>query len=135
VVGVTVTAAVEPVAVGTARGCRDRGDAAQVRKGGLAAQPLGVVAGGDQQLPGGVDPDPGQGQQGGGDCADQLLELGVELGEFGLELLPTAGQDPHGGLGGRRSAGERPGPQGGAGGDQGLGLEAKQRLAQLFGAL
>jgi hypothetical protein len=106
-----------------------------VGEGGLATQPLGVVAGGDQQLPGGVDPDPGQGDQGGGDRADQFLELGVKLGELGLELLPAAGQDPQGGFGGGGGAGDRSWPQGGAGIDQGLGLEAEQRLAQLFGAL
>jgi hypothetical protein len=59
VVGPAVAAAVQPVAVGAARGCRDRDGAAQMRQGGLRAQPLGVVARGDQQLPGGVDPDPG----------------------------------------------------------------------------
>jgi hypothetical protein len=88
--------------VGAARGRGDGGDAAQMGEGGLATQPLGVVTGGDQQLPGGVDPDPGQGDQGGGDRADQFLELGVKLGELGLELLPSAGQDPQGGFGGQR---------------------------------
>jgi hypothetical protein len=63
-------------------------------EGGLGAESLGGVAGGDQQLPGGVDPDPGQGQQGGGGRTDQRPQLGVELGEFGLELLPAAGQVP-----------------------------------------
>jgi hypothetical protein len=65
VVGLAVAAAVESVAVGAARGRGDGGGAAQVGEGGLAMEPLGVVAGGDQQLPGGVDPDPGQGDQGG----------------------------------------------------------------------
>jgi hypothetical protein len=63
-----------------------------MREGSLGAQPLGVVAGGDQQLPGGVDPDPRQGQQGGGGRGDQRPELAVELVEFGLELLPAPGQ-------------------------------------------
>jgi hypothetical protein len=73
---------------------------------------LGVVSGGDQQLAGGVDPDPGQRHQGRGGRGDQVLELAVELGEFGLELLPAAGQDPQGGLGGGDGAGEWSGPQG-----------------------
>jgi hypothetical protein len=60
VVGLAVTAAVEALAVGAARGRRDRRDAAQVREGGLPAEPLGVVAGGDQQLVSGVDPNSGQ---------------------------------------------------------------------------
>jgi hypothetical protein len=92
VVGLAVAAAVEAVAVGAARGRRDRGDATQLGEGRLATQPLGVVAGGDQQLAGGVDPDPGQRDQGGGGRGDQDLELVVELGELGLELLPAAGQ-------------------------------------------
>ena len=66
VVGVAVAAAIQPVAVGPARGRRHGGGAAQVREGRLGAQPLGVVAGGDQQLPGGVDPDPGAGRPGWG---------------------------------------------------------------------
>ena len=60
VVGVAVAAPVESVAVGAARGRRDGGGAAQMGEGGLGAEPLGVVAGGDQQLPGGVDPTPGR---------------------------------------------------------------------------
>ena len=75
--------------MGAARGRRDGGGAAQLREGGLGAEPLGVVTGGHQQLPGGVDPDPGQGDQGRGDRGDQQLELAVELGELGLELLPA----------------------------------------------
>jgi hypothetical protein len=51
-VGVAVPAAVQPVPAGLARAGRDGGDAAQVGEGGLAAQPLGVLAGGDQQLAG-----------------------------------------------------------------------------------
>ena len=42
VVGVAVAAAVQPVAVGAARGRRDRGGAAPVGEGGLDPQPLGV---------------------------------------------------------------------------------------------
>ena len=44
VVGLAVAAGVEPVADGLARGCRDRGGGAQVRPGGLAAQPFGMVS-------------------------------------------------------------------------------------------
>jgi hypothetical protein len=74
-------------------------------------QPLGVVAGGDQQLPGGVDPDPGQGHQGGRGRGDQRLELEVEPIEFGLELLPAAGQGPQAGLGRSHWASQSPRPQ------------------------
>jgi hypothetical protein len=123
----------QPVAVGAARGGRDRGDAAQMREGGLAAQSLGVVAGGDQELAGGVDPDPGQRYQGGRGRGDQFLELAVELGELGLELLPAPGQEAQSGLGGGGGAGERSWPHGRAHPHQGLGLAPKQRGAQLFG--
>ena len=84
--------------------------AAEVGEGGFGAQPLGIVAGGDQQLAGGLDPDPGQGDQAGATAADQGLELGVELVELGLELLPAASQAPQAGLGGGVGAAERPGP-------------------------
>ena len=63
-------------------------------EGGFGAEPLGVVTRGDQQLAGGVDPDPGQGEQGGGDRGDQFLELSVEVVEFGLEVLPAPSQGP-----------------------------------------
>ena len=99
VVGPPVTSPVEPVAVGAARGRGDGCGTAQVCEGGLGAQPLGVVAGGNQQLAGGVDPDPGQGEQGGSDGGDQGLQLAIEVVEFGLELLPTPRQGPQGGLG------------------------------------
>jgi hypothetical protein len=69
-----------------------------MREGSLGAEPLGVVAGGDQQLPRGVDADAGEGDQARGGRGDQFLELGVELVEFGLELLPAPGQGPQGGL-------------------------------------
>jgi hypothetical protein len=55
---------------------------------------MGVVTGGDQQLPGGVDPNSGQGDQGRRDRADEGLELGIELGELGLELVPAPSQGP-----------------------------------------
>jgi hypothetical protein len=51
-VGVAVAAAVQPVPAGLARAGGDGGDSAQVGEGGLAAEPLGVLAGGDEQLAG-----------------------------------------------------------------------------------
>lgn len=49
-VGRAVAAAVEPVSVGATRARGDRCRRAQVGEGRFAAQPLGVVAGGDEQL-------------------------------------------------------------------------------------
>jgi len=84
-VGVAVAAAVQPVtAAGAAGGGRERRDAAEPGEGSFGAQPGGVVPGGDQQLPGGIDADAGQGDQlrnGGG---DQRGELGVEVVDLGL---------------------------------------------------
>ena len=94
-------------------------------EGGLATQPLGVVAGGDQQLPGGIDPHPGQRHQGGRDRGDQVLELAVEAIELGLELLPAPAQGPQAGLGRGRRAGQGPGPHGRTEPNQGFGLEVE----------
>jgi hypothetical protein len=57
-VGLAVAAGVEPVADGLARRCRDGGGGAQVRPGGLAAQPFGMVARRDEQQCRGVGPIP-----------------------------------------------------------------------------
>jgi hypothetical protein len=103
-----------------------------VGEGGFGAEPLGVVAGGDQQLAGGVDPDPRQREQGGRDRGDKFLELGVELVEFALEVLPAPGQGPQGGLGRGRWTGQGPGPHPCTDTDQGFGLEPEQGLAELF---
>jgi hypothetical protein len=82
--GRAVAARVEPVADGLARGCRDGGDAAQVRPGGFAAQPSGMVSCGDEQQGRGVGADPVEGEHprgvSGGEGADELAgarELGV----------------------------------------------------------
>ena len=56
-VGLPVAAAVEAVSLGLAGGCFDGADAAQGGEGGLASQPFGVVAGGDEQRGGGVGAD------------------------------------------------------------------------------
>ena len=123
------------MAVGAARGGGDGGGAAQVGEGGFGAEPLGVVAGGDQQLAGGVDPDPGQGEQGGRGRGDQRSEVVVELVEFALELLPAAGEGAQGGLGGGGGAGEGPGPDGYTGIDQGLVLRPSRGWRSSSGAL
>jgi hypothetical protein len=56
-VGVAVAAGVEPVAFGLAGGGGDGGGAAQVREGGLAMEPVDVLAGGDDHLRGVDDTD------------------------------------------------------------------------------
>jgi hypothetical protein len=62
-VGQAVPATVQAVAVGSARRHRDRRGTAQPREGGLGPQPLRVVPGGDQELPGAVYADARQGEQ------------------------------------------------------------------------
>ena len=62
-VGGAVAAAVEPVAINAAAAGRQGCDSAQVREGGLAVQPVWVVPGGDQQLPGDVGADAQQRDQ------------------------------------------------------------------------
>ena len=52
VVGSAVTAAVEAVTVGPTAADRERSGPAKVRERSLGAQPVGVVSGGDEQLPG-----------------------------------------------------------------------------------
>ena len=48
-IGLSVTAGIEPVAGGLSPTTRGSGDAAQVRPGRLAAQPPGVIPGRDEQ--------------------------------------------------------------------------------------
>ena len=67
VVGLAVTGGVESLPDDLARRRRDRGDAAEVGPGRFAAEPVGVVAGGDQQDGGGVGADAVQGEEAG--CA------------------------------------------------------------------
>src|SRR6266446_2862927 len=49
-VGLSVAAWVESVTGGAAGACLDRGGAADLREGRFAAEPVDVLAGGDQQL-------------------------------------------------------------------------------------
>jgi hypothetical protein len=65
-----VTAAVETVPVGASAAGGQRCRAAQVRQGGFGAQPVRVVAGGGQQLPGDIGSDAEHGAQGEGGAGD-----------------------------------------------------------------
>src|SRR6266568_2299874 len=92
-VGLAVTAAVEPVAGGLAGGRLDRGGAAQHREAGVAAEPAGVVAGGDQQRAGAVLADPEQRHQPGRRRTGEPVQLGGERGDLGRQGLVAAGED------------------------------------------
>ena len=67
IVGATVAAAIEPVAVGASAAGRDRRGAAEVREGGFGLDPVKVVARADVHLAGDLGSNPGKGKQGGGD--------------------------------------------------------------------
>src|SRR4029450_9253200 len=115
-VGLPVAAPVEAVALGLAGGGGQWGGGAQHREGGFAAQPLGVVAGGDQQLPGGLHADPGRGHELRGELADEGGDELVEVGDLVVEVENAAG----GGAG-------RGGAGGGGGGGGGGGRGAWQK--------
>ncbi len=66
VVGLAVAAGVEAMAGDLAGGRGDRGDATEVRPGGFGADAFGVVAGGDKEGGGGVDPDAVEREEPGG---------------------------------------------------------------------
>ena len=82
-VGVAVAAAVQPVPAGLAGAGRDGGDSAQVGEGSLAAQPLGVLAGGNEQLAGMVVADREQLQEPGSGPTDEGGQPLVSQGELG----------------------------------------------------
>ena len=78
----------------------DRSDTAEVREGGLGADPVGVVAGGDEQQGGGVDPDTVEGEQRRGGRGDEGDELAMEAGAVGVDVEHTAAEGLHCQLGG-----------------------------------
>src|SRR5215470_2949550 len=81
VVGLAVPAGIEAVAGDLSRGCGEGSSAAQVRPGSLGAQPLGMVARGDQQHGRGVGADAVEREQarraGRHQGNDQLIEAGL----------------------------------------------------------
>jgi hypothetical protein len=91
-VGVAVAATVQPVSAGLARAGEDGRDPAQVRERGLAAEPLGVLAGGDEQLAGMIVADRQQPQQPRRGLGDQLGQPLVSQGDLGLEQLDALGE-------------------------------------------
>jgi hypothetical protein len=70
-VGLPAAAGAVPVPGDFPRRCRDGRGGAQVRPGGLAAQPPGVVSRRDEQQRRGVRPDSVEGEQTGGAGGDQ----------------------------------------------------------------
>ena len=99
-VGLAVPAPVEPMPGGFARRGGYRGDPTQVSEGGFGADPFGVVAGGDQQFGGGVEPDPEHFQQTGCGVTYEGSEQPVELFGFLSEVLDSLPEGPDGDQGG-----------------------------------
>jgi hypothetical protein len=77
-----------------------------VGEGGLAAEPLGVLAGGDEQLAGVVVADRQQPEEPGSGSTDQLGQPLVCQVELGLEQLDAAGDRLQRCLGGRQRVGQ-----------------------------
>ena len=91
----SVAAAGQPEpAVGLPRGCGDRGDPAQGSERGFGGQPVGVVAGGDEEFRGAVRADPVGGPQGGRGLVGEDVQVPVRVVTFGLQPLGSAGQGP-----------------------------------------
>jgi hypothetical protein len=67
-----------------------------VRQGGLAGQPVGVVAGGGEQLGSADRSDPGSGQRPGCGLPDDVLDVAVIVADLGVKMLPAAGQGGQG---------------------------------------
>ena len=102
---------------------RGSGDSAEVGEGGFGGDPLGVVAGGDEQHGGGVGADAVQGDQAGRGRLDHDGELVVEAGAVGVDVEHPATEGLHGqfggvddritaGVGAQRSGGLRQAPDG-----------------------
>ena len=110
-VGLAVTAGIEAVAGDFPRRCLERGDRAQVRPGRLAAQPLRVVPGRDQEQGGGVGADTMQGEQPGGTSGDERGDELIQALELPVEELRAPAQFPQRDAGGVADNVAGPGPQ------------------------
>ena len=135
-----VTTAVEPVPLGLPGARFDRADSAERGEGGVAGEPVGVAAGGDEQLRGAVDADAGALEQLGRDLLDEDSDLDVEVADFVVEVEPApaeAAQRALSGGGGVQSgagAGPLPAAAGAQPQAQVLGAVDEQRL-DLVGGL
>ena len=81
-----------PVAGDLSRGCRQGGGRAQVRPGSLGAQPLGMVARGNQQHRRGVGADAIQREQARGAGGHQGNDDLIEAGQLAVQELGAAAE-------------------------------------------
>jgi hypothetical protein len=89
-VGLSVAAGVESVTGGAAGACLDRGGAADLREGRFAAEPLDVLAGGDEELASALGADPKELSRARGGSVREVLELAVEFDDLVVELADAA---------------------------------------------
>jgi hypothetical protein len=92
----SVTPAIEPVAGGFARRCLLGTDAAQRGEGGLAAQPIGIIASSDEQGCGGVGADAAVGQQHGGVASDRVGDPLDQVVDFLAQVQDALSEQPQG---------------------------------------
>ncbi len=91
-VSLPVAAGVKPVPGDLPRRCRDRRGGAQVRPGGLAAEPFGVIPGGGQGQRGGVRAGAVQGEQSGRAGGDERDDQLVQAAELAVQELGAPAQ-------------------------------------------
>ena len=117
-VGLAVTAGIEPVTGDSSRGRGDRRGSAQVRPGGLGAQPPGVVPGSDQQHGGGAGAGAVELEQSGGVGGhERMISMSSRPG-LAVQELGTAAELTQGQQGVPADHAARAGPQRGQPGDQ-----------------
>ena len=104
-----------------------------MRPGRFAAQPLGMVAGGDQQDGGDIRADAVDAQQAGGLQCDQRREDVVEAVDLLGEILRSAAQLAQARPGWRSQRSRRAGSQRGQLGDQGVGGVPAKRARRSSG--
>src|SRR3954454_20934277 len=91
-VGLSVTAVVEAVALGGARAGGDRAGAAELGEGGFGVDAVGVVAGEDEHLGGGVGADPERLAKLWGGGRGELAEDLVVRADLFIERDPASGE-------------------------------------------
>ncbi len=132
-VGLAVAAGIEAVAGDLPRGRRERRGGAQVRPGGLGAEPLGVIPGRDEQEGRGVGTDPVEGQKPGSVRGDKRDDELIEARQLGIKELGAPAQLAQREPGGVADGAAGAGPQRGQAGDQGSGGVAGKAGAQVIG--
>jgi hypothetical protein len=90
-IGLAVTAAIEPVAVGLATGCRDGAGATQLGQGCLRTDTLRIIADKEQHLGGCAGSHPVRLEQFWRELSCQGLEVRVVVFDFGVEYQPAPG--------------------------------------------